>query len=151
MKVNQNNIKVGTRFGRLVVKEKIDTPKDINYNIGQWYLCECDCTNKKSVPGISLLSGNTKSCGCFKSEISSKSIKEKRKIMIKNGNTTRPISKTTMITLGDETKSLTEWAKAIGITKSALSNRILSGWPIEEALTVKKGDKRNVTKWQKQH
>lgn len=59
----------GKRFGRLLV---------ISYGgmfpIGKYgrrqakWLCNCDCGNTISVPGSSLRSGKTKSCGCLQKE-----------------------------------------------------------------------------------
>ncbi len=33
-----------------------------------YYLCQCDCGNKKVIHGAALVSGNTKSCGCLSRE-----------------------------------------------------------------------------------
>ena len=52
--------KVGHRFGSLVIRERID--KD-------FVLCVCDCGNEVVVKVGNLVSGNTKSCGCFKKEL----------------------------------------------------------------------------------
>lgn len=50
----------GLRFGRLTVLKRAD-------NVGKHtaWLCRCDCGNKKVVPAWNLVSGLTKSCGCF--------------------------------------------------------------------------------------
>ena len=48
-----------------------------------------------------------------------------------------------LLTLGDETCCLTEWAEIIGITPQALSDRLKSGWSIRQALTSKKGVARD--------
>jgi len=37
----------------------------------QW-ICQCDCGNKKTIISSNLLNGHTKSCGCYRSEITSK-------------------------------------------------------------------------------
>lgn len=48
------------RFGRLLV---------IGY-VGKYHwLCQCDCGNRKSIAGYSLLSKATKSCGCLQREL----------------------------------------------------------------------------------
>jgi len=55
----------GQRFGRLVVRcidEERTYPKHI------YWLCDCDCGNEKSVSRDKLMSGNTQSCGCLRSE-----------------------------------------------------------------------------------
>lgn len=57
---------VGQRFGRLVVLclEKVS---DRNYTV---WKCRCDCGNELSVSIGSLISNNTRSCGCLKAETS---------------------------------------------------------------------------------
>jgi len=54
---------VGKRYGRLVVIEKADSLK----GHARWR-CKCDCGKECVVHGSSLRSGNTKSCGCYKTE-----------------------------------------------------------------------------------
>lgn len=53
----------GQRFGRLVVLKRTD-------NMGKQtaWLCKCDCGIEKAVPYWNLVSGQTKSCGCYRSE-----------------------------------------------------------------------------------
>jgi hypothetical protein len=52
---------VGLRFGKLVVLEKADKPKG-SKSKSQFWLCQCDCGNKKIISGGSLRNGSTKSC-----------------------------------------------------------------------------------------
>ena len=54
---------VGKRYGRLVVIEKADS---LSGHV-RWK-CKCDCGNECIVHGTSLKSGNTTSCGCYKTE-----------------------------------------------------------------------------------
>ena len=54
---------VGKRYGRLVVIEKADS---LNGHV-RWR-CKCDCGNECVVHGSALKSGNTTSCGCYKTE-----------------------------------------------------------------------------------
>ena len=133
------DIQEGDIFTRLVVIEaNIEPPKEKAYakNIGKWHRCMCNCKNHTivEVPEVSLLNESTRSCGCIRSEKSKKQIQLNREQMKKNGNTTIPISKTFSLTFNGETKSLTEWANDIGITKPALSKR-LKKLSLEEALT----------------
>ena len=134
-------IKIGDIFTRLVViEENVEPPKEKKYakDIGKWHKCQCNC-NKHSiviVPEMSLLNKSSQSCGCLRSELAKKQIIANREQMIKNGNTTRPISKTSSLTFDGKTQSLTEWADDIGITKQALSKRLKS-LSLEEALTKK--------------
>lgn len=51
------------RFGKLTAL----TPLKGNKEGRKQWLCECDCGNVVIIPSNSLLSGNTKSCGCLKS------------------------------------------------------------------------------------
>lgn len=53
----------GNKYGHLTVLE-YDYSQD---NCAKWK-CQCDCGNIISVRGVDLRSGNTKSCGCIKSE-----------------------------------------------------------------------------------
>lgn len=53
---------VGKKFGRIAVVEKVGKRK----NKIIW-MCKCDCGGIIPVSGDSLKSGNTKSCGCYKS------------------------------------------------------------------------------------
>jgi hypothetical protein len=61
----RNNL-AGRKFGRLTVKQKYDV---IGKGETRW-LCDCDCGNKNvPISRGSLISGNTKSCGCFQKEM----------------------------------------------------------------------------------
>ena len=52
----------GMRFGRLTVKCRASSPNGTRNSY--WY-CVCDCGNTTITKGISLVSGKTKSCGCY--------------------------------------------------------------------------------------
>lgn len=54
----------GQRFGRLVVKGYSHS----NKNGRAVWNCVCDCGKSLTVKGNALLSGNTQSCGCLKSD-----------------------------------------------------------------------------------
>lgn len=56
------------RFGRLIAKRRIGTTIDKRV----LWLCLCDCGQEISVRSQSLLNGNTKSCGCFHKDQTSK-------------------------------------------------------------------------------
>lgn len=58
----------GQKFGRLTVLERSENSKT---GKAKW-LCKCDCGNEVSVMSTSLISGRTKSCGCFHRETSAK-------------------------------------------------------------------------------
>lgn len=55
---------VGQRFGKLTVISKTDRRTKSGGII--WH-CKCDCGNELDVSGNSLITGNTKSCGCIRS------------------------------------------------------------------------------------
>lgn len=57
----------GLRFGRLIVVEKSDFKR---YGQLSW-VCRCDCGNiTPPLPGRWLRSGQTRSCGCLRNEVS---------------------------------------------------------------------------------
>lgn len=59
----------GKRYGRLIALEVVG--KDKNRHL-MWE-CVCDCGNKKTIAGTSLMSGYTTSCGCYQKEVIGKS------------------------------------------------------------------------------
>lgn len=61
----------GERFGRLVAIEKTSEKQNHGYK----WLCKCDCGNEHTVLIANLKNGNTKSCGCLKTDISKSNIK----------------------------------------------------------------------------
>lgn len=58
----------GQKFGRLTVLKRADNGK----NKQSYWLCLCDCGNKKIVRRDSLISNKTISCGCLQKENSKK-------------------------------------------------------------------------------
>ena len=64
--VRNNKIKVGDKFGRWTV---ISYAGKTDYGAKQWW-CECECTPNKlhKVFATSLLTGRSKSCGCYSRE-----------------------------------------------------------------------------------
>lgn len=54
----------GKKFGKLLVLKRIGSTK----NGKSLFLCKCDCGNEVEVIGGNLVSGTTKSCGCYKIE-----------------------------------------------------------------------------------
>ena len=74
---------VGQRFGRLTVVEDLGTQ-----GRGEKYCrCLCDCGESVDIRQISLLDGNTKSCGCLHKEQLAKRNKE---TALLNGDTVNP-------------------------------------------------------------
>lgn len=58
------------RFGRLYVKERVVNIE--NYRVKpkkcSWWRCQCICGNIAIVSKDALVSGNTRSCGCLRSD-----------------------------------------------------------------------------------
>lgn len=59
----------GQRFGLLVVVEKAESRVTSGGHKKSRFICKCDCGRVVAVDGQSLLSGNSKSCGCRKKSI----------------------------------------------------------------------------------
>jgi len=57
-------MKVGTRYGSLVVLGKAESYRKPNGNTEGCSWCECDCGNVVAVRNYHLKSGNSKTCGC---------------------------------------------------------------------------------------
>lgn len=57
----------GQRFGRLVVLQRVDNLMSSSGQRTRW-LCACDCGKETVVLGVSLRSGNTRSCGCLQKD-----------------------------------------------------------------------------------
>jgi hypothetical protein len=56
---------VGKTFGRLTVVDKSLKRSKCGHRL---WTCRCSCGNYKDVSGISLIAGNTRSCGCLHAE-----------------------------------------------------------------------------------
>lgn len=54
----------GHKFGRLTALERLDKKRGSSF---MWH-CQCDCGNTLDTSANSLLSGNTRSCGCLRVE-----------------------------------------------------------------------------------
>lgn len=66
----------GKRFGKLTVKSLHSRPGKRGGDA--LWLCQCDCGNETILPGYSLQSGNTSSCGCLVRTLGGKSKSDKR-------------------------------------------------------------------------
>lgn len=58
-----NNDLISRKFGRLTVIKQVESRN----NRTQW-LCKCECGNELVVNRLNLISSNTKSCGCLRSD-----------------------------------------------------------------------------------
>lgn len=66
-----NNL-IGKKFGKLIVLERLKEKKGGRI---AWH-CKCDCGNEINVKGIYLTTGQTRSCGCIKTELENKNLRE---------------------------------------------------------------------------
>lgn len=55
----------GKKFGRLSVQDRCRIEKNKNNHFYRVWLCICECGIKKWIRARSIISGSTKSCGCF--------------------------------------------------------------------------------------
>lgn len=65
--------RIGICYGRLVVIKFAYQDQ----NSSAYWLCKCDCGKEVVVRGDLLQTGNTKSCGCFNKELSSKRMQKR--------------------------------------------------------------------------
>lgn len=87
---------VGQRFGRLTVLER-----DLTYASPKppHWICQCDCGNIKSIAGVYLRNGKTKSCGCLQKEIVGNIGKQNKPRGPKNNLIGQKFGKLTVISL----------------------------------------------------
>lgn len=63
------------RFDRLIVTA---LAKDKTSSGGYQWVCKCDCGVVKTIPSTALVKGDTKSCGCLRTENYTKKRKRRR-------------------------------------------------------------------------
>ena len=68
----------GKRFGRLVVIERDGSYYSPAYHSRALWRCRCDCGVECIVAGQSLRQGNTRSCGCLRSEVNRARLEQAR-------------------------------------------------------------------------
>lgn len=66
-----NPIPLGTRFGRLVVESEVLVTSG---GVRRQWNCRCDCGKLVVVPRSNLMSGNSRSCGCYRRDMALASI-----------------------------------------------------------------------------
>jgi len=103
----------GRKFGQLTVLAEGDRPEG---SVFTHWECMCECGKAVVVRGTCLKDGNTTSCGCS------------RQVVDFNART--------LLTWKGETKSLSSWARAQGMSRSVLSVRLYRGWELGKALTT---------------
>lgn len=62
---SENELKPGQKFNKITIIKYDHSDKRWR----KYYLCKCDCGNTKIIHGSALVSGNTKSCGCYSKEV----------------------------------------------------------------------------------
>jgi hypothetical protein len=102
------------KFERLTVLEQTSRNRQGRM---QW-LCLCCCGKRTVVTGTSLVTGNTKSCGCF------------------GVYRSRHNRKNHLISHNGRTQCLASWAEECGLNDRTLLSRLNLGWSIEKALTT---------------
>jgi hypothetical protein len=70
---------IGQKYGRLTIVERAPNVE----TRANWH-CVCDCGNKTTVTGKKLRNGHTKSCGCYRAEVSAKEQGHKNKLSIES-------------------------------------------------------------------
>lgn len=58
----------GQRFGRLTVIRRAP-PEGYRTDTNAFWVCRCDCGNEKIISGMVLRNGQTRSCGCLRSDL----------------------------------------------------------------------------------
>lgn len=84
MKKLKDNL-TGRTFGRLTVLAPIDVIVDRGRTL---YECRCECGKTVITRRDNLLSGDTRSCGCLKFEITKERTPRMRSVNLKNGTNT---------------------------------------------------------------
>ena len=74
----------GNKYGRLTVLHATDRPPN-HRDKKVWWLCECDCGNTVAVIGERLRNGQTKSCGCYRLDVSREVARKLGKTSVKHG------------------------------------------------------------------
>lgn len=67
---NESNksVQIGNKYGKLTVINYLGLRKQKSRDKNEsWYLCKCECGNKKEIRGNDLVTGGVISCGCISS------------------------------------------------------------------------------------
>ena len=65
----------GQRVGRLSVLTRAEKPQG---GRGAYWLCRCDCGSERVVKGSKLRLGESKTCGCLRSDVSSVRLRRRK-------------------------------------------------------------------------
>lgn len=106
----------GQKFGRLTVVEKTDKKDYLGTAI---YKCRCDCGNLTEVNARALKIGNTRSCGCLKSEESKKrGLERKSKVFTMHDLTGQKFGMLTVLHATDEKR----WGNVVWVCQCDCGN-----------------------------
>lgn len=106
----------GQKFGRLTVFEKTDKKDYLGTAI---YKCRCDCGNLTEVNARALKIGNTRSCGCLKSEESKKrGLERKSKVFTMHDLTGQKFGMLTVLYATDEKR----WGNVVWVCQCDCGN-----------------------------
>ena len=114
----QSMVSVGQKYDMLTVLAVLTESR---YGQNQYLArVQCDCGTIKTIYQKQLLSGRTKSCGCFKNQ------------NLKLGH----LALEKPIEANGETMSLSAWATKLGVSKQVIWNRVNKlGWDLARAVT----------------
>ena len=139
MKKLKDNL-TGRTFGRLTVLAPVDLKLDHGKTL---YECRCECGKTIITRRDSLLSGDTKSCGCLKNDITTERAPKMRAVNLKHGtNTGRikdnsiPRNNTSGVRGVSWHKKAGKWAVRIHVAGKAISLGYTSD--LEEAKQIRK-------------
>ena len=74
-------LEIGETYNRLTVVKYLRITNSYGYNVDR-YECSCSCGNTNIVDPRSLVTGRTKSCGCYSKEVNSKLVRNRAKTII---------------------------------------------------------------------
>lgn len=94
---------IGGKFGRWTVTSNWSRRKSGHI----YFLCVCECGNKKEVASTSLVNGSSQSCGCLQSEVA---VKTKNKEILKNRE---EFKEKVRVAVGEEYTFLEDYKKSI--------------------------------------
>lgn len=114
-------------FGKLVVLEPF---KDHTPGKPRYWLCRCECGNKKLIRGTNLTSGQTISCGCWNKQ--NNYIKKNSK----PSNFGKGPQSSKVQHLNKKRLSFNEFCKQYGLTAKIVRGRLKKGWSVNRALNT---------------
>lgn len=121
----------GQRFGRLAAIRCIERRSRKTGCKSSMWLCRCDDGNEVVVPLHHLTSGRTRSCGCLKLETARRNGEQSATHGHSRENcywATPKERDNHLYTIGDQTRTIAQWARRASIDPGKLRKRIDAGW-----------------------